>query len=238
MKHRKVAGVMTPAERVVSITADTRYKEIARLLAEHRISSVPVLDAKSRVVGIVSEADLLAKESGIGAQPAPLLGTRRDHQARAKAASSTAAGLMSSPAVTIGPEQDVVRAARLMQDRRLKRLPVVDADGVLAGLVSRRDLLGVFLRSDEEIREEVVEDIILGALWVDPTALEIEVAEGVVRLRGDVETKSLAAVIDSAVRRADGVVDVVNELGFARDDREDKVPGSPYHGVFEVRKRI
>lgn len=236
MRHRTVSNVMTPADKVVSVRKDTSYKEIAGLLAEHRISAVPVLDEDSQVIGIVSEADLLAKESGMEPRQTPLLVGRKERLvSRAKSTATVAGELMTAPAVTIGLNEDVVYAARLMESRRVKRLPVTDEDGRLVGVVSRRDILRLFVKPDPAIREEIAEDVILGALWIDPTTLEIAVVDGVVHLHGQVETRSLAGLVGAVVRRTDGVVGVVNRLTWAQDDTRDRLPGSGYHGVFERR---
>lgn len=238
MRHRTVSSVMTSADEVVSVRRDTSFKEIAGLLSEHRISAVPVLDEDSRVIGVVSEADLLAKESGMEPRQTPLFAGRRERVAsQAKGSATIAADLMSAPAVTIGLNEDVVYAARLMESRHVKRLPVTDEDGRLVGIVSRRDIVRLFVKPDPDIREEIAEDVILGALWIDPTALEIAVVDGVVHLHGQVETRSLAGLVGAVVRRTDGVVSVVNRLTWARDDTRDQLPGSPYHGVFEWRSK-
>jgi CBS domain-containing protein len=238
MKHRTVAAVMTPAAQVVSVHGGTGYKEIARLLAEHRISAVPVLDATSHVVGIVSEADLLAKESLLedGQDRLPLFMGAGTRATRTKAAARSAIGLMTSPVVTIGPDEDVVQAARLLQSHRIKRLPVTDPQGRLLGIVSRRDILRLFSRQDQDIRHEVREDILLKMLWVDPESVEVTVVDGIVHLHGEVANRSLAELIGSVVRRTDGVVDVVSNLTFGFDDSEVDPQERPFHGIFEGRR--
>lgn len=236
MRHRKVSSVMTPADEVVSVRADASYKQIAALMAQHRISGLPVLDAEGQVIGVVSEADLLAKQSVMEPRQMPLIAGRKERLASAaKGEATTADRLMTAPPVTVGLNEDVVHAARLMEKHHVKRLPVTDDRGRLAGIVSRRDILRLFLQSDADICEEVTEDVILGALWVDPTELAVEVTDGVVHLHGEVETRSLAELIGRLARRTDGVVDVDNHLTYARDDTGDKVPRGPYRGVFERR---
>lgn len=239
MRHRKVSSVMTPAAELVSVRGDTPYKQIAALLAKYRISAVPVLDSEHRVIGVVSEADLLAKQIVMEPRRQPVLAGRKERQAAAaKAEAVTADGLMTAPAVTVGLNEDVVHAARLMEKHRVKRLPVTDDAGRLAGIVSRRDILRLFLQSDVDIRREVSEDVILGALWVDPTDLRIEVVDGVVHLHGEVETRSLAELIGRLTRHTDGVVDVENHLTFAHDDlddKHDKQPAARFRGVFDRR---
>jgi CBS domain-containing protein len=238
MKHRTVAAVMTPAAKVVSVHTDIGYKDIAQLLTEHRISAVPVLDGTSRVVGIVSEADLLLKESQLEMNEHPsLVAGAKTRAARVKSAGRTAVDVMTSPAITIGPDQDVVQAARLMDSQRVKRLPVTDEQGHLLGIVSRRDVLRLFVRPDHEIRDEVRSEVLLKMLWLDPAPLDVTVADGIVHLHGEVESRSLSELIGSLVRRTDGVVDVVNNLTYAVDDTAGEKPQGPIHGIFEGRRR-
>jgi CBS domain-containing protein len=236
MRHRLILNIMTPAKDVVVVHAGTPFKEIARRLAERRISAVPVVDEQTRVVGVVSEADLLHKESWIEPQRPSVFAGRQEARAQEKGDAVTAEGLMTAPAVTVGPGDDVVRAARLMADHKVKRLPVVDEDGRLLGIVSRADLLGLFTRPDAEIRSEVLDGVLLRTLWIDPREMDVSVADGVVRLRGTVETRSVAELVGKMVRHTDGVVDVFNELAWVRDDSGDKVPAGRLHGVFEHRR--
>lgn len=235
MKHRKISNVMTAGDAVVRVTAETPYKEIARLLTGRGISAVPVVDDEGRTVGVVSEADLMAKESRQEPRKAPLFAGHRERDLETKSAGMTAAELMTTPAVVIGPDADVVRAARLMEDRRVKRLPVVDETGHLVGIVSRRDLIGLFLRPDEEIRAEIAEDVVLGTLWIDPNSLDISVQDGVVTLRGEVETWSAADLICRLTLRVDGVVEVLDELTFAHDDRHDRPSADRYSDILRRR---
>lgn len=211
MKHRMVSSVMTPAEQVVSVRPETLFKEVARLLDEHRISAVPVLDDDLRVIGIVSEADLLAREG--------LFEERREPAARKKAAADTAAELMTSSVVRIGPGEDIVQAARLMEARKVKRLPVTDPGGRLVGIVSRRDLLRVFLRSDEDLLADVVR--LLDLVGVTPGDVRIQVRAGIVHLSGELPYPRLAEVIGTLTRQIDGVVDVVNRLTGGRDSHPE-----------------
>jgi CBS domain-containing protein len=144
----KVCDVMTTT--VVAVRERATYKEIADALAEFGVGAVPVLDEDDRVVGLVSEADVLPKVEFAGDEPRPPLFARlRRRRARAKPAGDTAGALMTSPAITIGPDSSIMDAARLMEDARVKRLPVVGDEGRLAGIVTRRDLLRAFLRLDE-----------------------------------------------------------------------------------------
>lgn len=201
MRHRSVADLMTP-EAVVA-QRGTAFKEIARLLDEYGITAVPVIDDDGRPVGVVSEADLLRRHTS-GAGP------------------DTAEGLMSSPAVVAHPGWSAVRAARVMEERRIKRLPVVDDGGRLIGVVSRSDLLQLFLRRDRSIQEEIVEDVLAGTLGVSPAAVNVQVDDGRVTLSGTVRQRSLVRIVDRLCRSVDGVVEVVNRLDFDRDDRDEQ----------------
>ncbi|MGW0698965.1 CBS domain-containing protein [Streptomyces sp. NPDC002867] len=197
MRHRCVADLMTP--EAVSVQRGTVFKEIARLLDEFGITAVPVIDDDGRPVGVVSEADLLRRHtSGTG--------------------SDTAEGLMTSPAVVARPEWSAVEAARVMEDRHIKRLPVVDGSGRLIGVVSRSDLLQLFLRRDRAIQEEIVEDVLGGTLGVSPAAVTVQVDEGRVTLSGTLDRKSLVRVVVRLCQSVDGVVDVVDRLSFVDDD--------------------
>ncbi len=210
-----VKDVMT--REVVSVDEFAPFKQLVVLLQKHRISALPVVTDSRRVVGVVSEADLLVKEGQPDMQP-HLLESRRDRDRRGKASGRLSGELMTGPAITIGPEASVVEAARLMQAKGIKRLPVVDEEGKLAGIVSRADLLQAFLRPDDEIWREVVEDVILRSLWLDPQRLEVRVANGVVTLGGEVDRRSDRELIETFVLRVDGVVGVQNHLRYRYKD--------------------
>ncbi len=218
---RRVEDVMTTA--VVTVDRITPYKEIARLLTEHKISSVPVLSMGRHVVGLVSEADLVAAEDE-AAQRARVGDERRARwlafSRRGQEHSAMSAGdLMTAPAITIHPDAPVPSAARVMHTRQIRMLPVVDPEGKLIGVVSRRDLLSVFLRPDEEIAEDVrqVLDEVFGAVGMDLT-VTVGVRNGVVTLTGVPEPKAgthddLFPVANRLIWGVDGVVDVVNKPG-------------------------
>ncbi|AZP15437.1 CBS domain-containing protein [Streptomyces aquilus] len=198
MQHRTVADLMTHG--VVRVRYDTSFKEIVKLLADHDITAVPVVDEMDRPLGVVSEADLLRKcSAGPTAD-----GTRAEE-------------LMSAPAVCAGPEWSVVEAARLMAERNVKRLPVVDEAGRLTGVVSRSDLLRIFLRRDDAIRDEITRDVLERTLSLAPSEVTVEVREGQVTLRGSVEVSSLVPVIERLCRSVDGVVSVSAHIGHRID---------------------
>ncbi|HXP18751.1 MAG TPA: CBS domain-containing protein [Streptosporangiaceae bacterium] len=209
-----VRDVMTT--RVVAVRKDASFKEMAAMLRSSRISAFPVVDDGGRVIGVVSEADLLVKEA-VQAEGISMLAALRHIHEDEKAAGITAGDLMTGPAVTIRPEAPVEEAARLMYDRRVKRLPVVTGAGLLVGIISRVDVLSVFDRPDEQIRREVVQQVLPDVLHPVPRGLEVTVRDGIVtvsgRLRGDHDGR---AVLE-AVRHVQGVVAVRDRLSYSGD---------------------
>ncbi|MFH8253907.1 CBS domain-containing protein [Streptomyces roseolus] len=206
MRHRRIEELMT--REVVSIHGDAPFKEIVRVLTRHRVTAVPVVDEADRVIGVVSEGDLLRKtadRTAAGDVPAvPGL----EAWERAKAEGTRAEELMSAPAVCARPDWTVVEAARLMEVQGVKRLVVVDDRDRLVGVVSRRDLLGVFLRDDDGIRREIAEDVLRGTLGLAPGTVTVEVKEGRVELCGTVPYRGLLPVIERMCATVDGVVSV------------------------------
>jgi CBS-domain-containing membrane protein len=219
MRHLTVRDVMT--EDVLVVRLSTPFKEVARVLADRGISALPVLDGDDRLAGVVSEADLLYKEE-FGKQEARfrLLASPDERAARSKATADVAGQLMTSPAVTIGPDAALVQAAKVMDQHRVKRLPVVDADGRLIGIVSRADLLKTFLRSDDEIREEVIRDVFMRVLWAEPEKFDVTVDDGVVTLSGELQLRSSTTIAVRLTRKVDGVVDVIDKLTYVIDDHD------------------
>ncbi|HXM58471.1 MAG TPA: CBS domain-containing protein [Candidatus Dormibacteraeota bacterium] len=218
-----VGSVMT--RDVVSVSPVALYKEVAGELREHRVSAVPVVDADRRVVGIVSEADLLLKEERPPRRPGgPLV---HPHGDEARAMGRNAGALMTAPVVTVRPEATLTEAARLMHRQHVKRLPVVDGSGALVGIVSRADLLSVFLRSDESIVAEVQEHVLAGTLAIDPGEIQVGVADGVVRLEGQLETRSLARILVRLVTAVEGVVGVDDRLRWRLDDTDLEPASNP-----------
>jgi CBS domain-containing protein len=209
-----VRDVMT--SRVVWVTKDAPYKEVAARLRENGVSAFPVLDDEGKVIGVVSEADLLTKEAldgGYDGMPGMITGLLRRKE-QGKARGITAADLMTHPAVTISPDAAVENAARLMYKSTIERLPVVDADGRLTGIITRADVLSVFDRSDDELRAEITGDVLLGDFLVDPAAIMVTVSNGVVTLTGVPENNELGHEIVQRVRHVQGVVAVRDRLSY------------------------
>ncbi|MFF9125443.1 CBS domain-containing protein [Streptomyces sp. NPDC014889] len=205
-----VGDVMTPT--VVALARGAMFKEIVRTMEEWGVSAMPVLDGRGRVLGVVSEADLLRKEEQReddpdlpGGPPRPVAGA-----GSAKARAVTAEELMNTPAVTVHPAATLGRAARLMAGHGVKRLPVVGDDGVLVGIVSRSDLLKVFLRDDEDIAADVRRQIVAAGFLTD--SVGVAAREGVVTLTGRLPDASLIPLVIRLARSVDGVVDVRCDL--------------------------
>jgi len=217
MKRWRVSDVMTTD--VVSVGAQTPYREIVDTLAERKVSAVPVVDAFDRVIGVVSESDLLHKiEFSDGGGERRLFEGRRRRAARSKAAADVAADLMSAPAVTTMPDAPIAVAARRMDAEQVTRLPVVNELGRLTGIVTRSDLLRVFLRSDADIRQDVVNEVLRKVLAVDPGTMRVSVHDGVVTIEGRVDRRSAAAHAIRVSHAIPGVVDVVDKLDYEFDD--------------------
>jgi CBS domain-containing protein len=213
---RRVSDVMTTS--VITVDRITPYKEIARLLAEHRISGLPVLKMGREVAGVVTEADLLAAQDtvrrrlhGSGRRIRP--SRRQEHPAL------TAGELMTAPATTIGPHATIPAAARLLNSHHIRRLPVTDEYGKLIGIVSRRDLLSVFLRTDQDIAADVTR-LLDEVLAAEPGEASVTVHDGIVTLRGGLDPKTgphgdLIPLAIQLMWDVDGVVDVLDRLGTA-----------------------
>jgi len=211
-----VKDVMTT--HVVAVRLKATYKDMATRLREFRVSAFPVLDNDNRVVGVVSEADLLAKEA-LEYSAHGVAGGILHSRERAKAAAVTAADLMTKPAVTIGPDETVSHAARLMYSRKVKRLPVVDDRGRLVGIVSRADVLSVFSRPDAEIRHDIIENVIIGTVVTDPARFMVAVENGIVTIEGIPENETVGRDMIEEIRHVEGVVAVRNFLTRVKEER-------------------
>jgi CBS domain-containing protein len=213
-----VADLMT--RDVASVTPGTSLKEVAALLVERRISGLPVCDASGTVLGVVSEADILWKTQGYPPERSRFLHWFVDQTGGddVRLHARDAGSAMTAPAVTICSDTDAARAARLMVENRVNRLPVVDG-GRLVGILTRADLVRAFTRVDEEIETEIRETVLLHTMWIDPSRVEITVEDGDVTLIGQVENRTGAELVESYVRRVPGVVSVSCQLTWAHDDR-------------------
>lgn len=198
---------------VYAVRKGASFKEIATRLHELRVSAFPVIDLDGKVIGIVSEGDLLPKEALEGRVPGVLHSLGR-YREQSKVTAVTAADLMTKPPVTIGPIESVTRAARLMYSRRVKRLPVTDDAGKLIGIVTRSDVLSVYSRPDAEIRQAITQDLILGTFLCNPATFTVTVKDGVVTIEGTPENAAVGRDIINDARHVEGVVAVRDRLSY------------------------
>jgi len=225
MSRQKVKNVMSTD--VATVRKGTPFKDVARMLARRDVSALPVVDQDGHVLGVVSEADLLVKQ---GTQEIDftrsLLTWWRGRRNLRRATATTAGQLMTNPAVTVDTNSSVAGAARLLTAHNIKRLPVTDANGKLVGIVSRKDLLTVFLRTDEDIRGDIVEHVFQHGIGiaVNPAAATVHVHDGEVTLTGQLDLKSQLSLVEDMTRHIDGVVDVTVSMTYRHDDTHGHLP--------------
>jgi CBS domain-containing protein len=205
--------------RVIALKRTADFKEIISVMRQHRVSACPVVNDAGQVIGLVSEADLLFKEADPGT-PCGSIRLRWKLSEESKVNAVTAGHLMTSPAVTIHPDAAVAVAARVMQDRRLKRLPVVTDDGSLIGIVSRADVLSVYERPDADILDEVRTVIMAGEFGLDPASFTVTVTSGIVTIAGMIKDPDTALELMARVRHAEGVVAVRDRLTLGENDSD------------------
>src|SRR5215813_14100993 len=213
--NKTVKDVMTT--RVIWVSKNATFREMAAALREYRVSAFPVVDDDRKVIGVVSEADMLTKEALID-EPGFVGGIlhRRD---QAKARGITAGDLMTTAVVAVRPEDTVEHAAKLMYDRGVKRLPVTDESGHLVGIISRADVLSVFDRPDAAIGHEITHEVLRCEFMVDPAAFQVTVIDGIVTMSGRPETNQIGHDILRRVRHVPGVVAVRDRLDYPPVER-------------------
>jgi CBS domain-containing protein len=224
----KIKELMTREVRAVG--PETPLKEVAAVLAEEGISGLPVCDADGRVLGVVSEADILARERGAVRERFDLLAWLSEWQgpgAERKLSARTAAEAMTAPAITIREGDAVTKAAALLVDRGINRLPVVDAHGRLTGIVTRADLVRAFGRGDDEIEAEIRAEVLGRLLSIPAGSVDVEVRDGDVRLAGEVETRELEALVRGLTARVLGVVSVRSGIRWQRVSTESPPGRTP-----------
>ena len=222
-RRRTVADVMTTMVHIAG--PQTPFKLLVRLIEENRVSAIPIVDQRGMPIGIVSEADLLLKERRSELEHHDLAHANKRRDERTKAEAVVASELMTSPPITVPVTTTLPEAARLMQERNVRRLVVVDGGGRIAGIVSRSDLLQVFLRTDEDLRREVREVLIPAVLLEATNGVHVDVRWNVVTLSGEVDRLSDARILARMTGDMDGVVSVIDNLTFRWDD--SKVPAGP-----------
>jgi CBS domain-containing protein len=219
-----VKDVMTT--NVVAVKRNADFKQIVSVLRRYRVSACPVINDAGRVVGVVSEADLLRKEAN-GRMPAGLIRLRWKLGEESKVNAVTAGRLMTSPAVTIHPDASVAVAARVMQDRWIERLPVVSDDGLLIGIVTRSDVLSVYERPDDEILAEILTDVIAADFGLTASAFDATVTSGIVAISGLMDEPGTALELVARLRRVEGVVAVRDRLTITEPGSSRQSGGSP-----------
>jgi CBS-domain-containing membrane protein len=219
MTHSTIGDIMT--RDVVTVGSGAPFRDIAGVLETWQVSALPVVDDGHRVLGIVSESDLLHARVANAETPQARPGPYREPDAEPPSEEYTARGLMTSPVITVTPTSSTLWAARLMDRHHVKRLPVVDRSGRLVGIVSRCDLLGAFLRSDAAIRAEIEHDVLGEALCLAPGTIEVDVRDAVVRLSGQVDHPNLVDIVVRLCAAVDGVERVSHSLHPS--DTEDPV---------------
>ncbi len=215
----KVRDIMTTDP--VKVTGNTHLKEAARLMVRHRVSGLPVVDEGGKLIGILSEGDFIRREAGRDRpQGVSLLDAVFGEGELQPVGAETVAEIMTRSVVTITPEATVGEAARVMGRRNVKRLPVVDLEGELIGIVSRADIVGAFTKPDDVIEDEVREDLIRRLLFLDPELVRVSADDGVVTLEGELENRTEAHLLEELARRIAGVVRVESRLRYKVDDRK------------------
>ncbi|MEN8238047.1 MAG: CBS domain-containing protein [Actinomycetota bacterium] len=212
----KVSDVMT--SEVKTISGDEPLKEAARVMVRSGISGLPVVDDDRKVIGIITEADFVTAEAdrSWGRQRRRLLANFLGEAEHPKA--KTVADSMTKKPHTVDGSSTVTEAARKMTELRVKRLPVVTPDGTLCGIISRADVMGAFARPDDDLRAEIVDEVVIGVLQLDPDKLVVAVVDGVVQLDGSVESRSEARLLQELAVRVEGVISVNSDVSWKSDD--------------------
>lgn len=213
MQPLLVRDVMT--DQVVTVRSFAKFRDITTAMLERDVGALPVVDVMGHVLGVVSRTDLVSKQSRPGAWEKL---TVRGRKTRATARATTAARLMTGNPITVTPDTTLTRAAHLMQRHAITHLPVINEHRVVIGIVARGDLLGMFLRDDEAIREDVVRDVLIEGIDADPGTIEVKVEDGIVTVTGKVDYASTAGYALREIRTIPGVIDVVDELKWRTDD--------------------
>ena len=200
-----VVDLMTT--EVIAVSRDTGLREATRLMFRNRVSGLPITEPDGTLIGIITEADFLRLE------------VERQEGARDQVA--TVGEVMSIGVVTIRPEMEIYEAAKIMAVQEVKRLPVVDDDNRLLGVISRADIVSIFTRPDDVIEDEIREDLLRRVLFIDPDELGVSVTNGVVALSGEVGARAEASMLEELTNRLDGVFGVETKLTWLHADVDD-----------------
>ena len=209
----RVLDVMTID--VITTTPSAYLKEAARTMVGAGVSGLPVVDESGTLVGIITEADFLEREADRSQRR--LLSAMIEERGPIVDA-ETVGEVMTRDPVVIFPEASVTEAARVMAHHHVKRLPVVDANGALVGIISRADVVAVFTRPDDVIEDEIREDIVKRVLLLEADSLDVDVTNGVVTISGSAPTATDARLLEALIRRIDGVVRLESRVAYDVND--------------------
>jgi CBS domain-containing protein len=220
----RVSELMT--EKVLTIGPEAPIKDVAKVLITNGISGLPVCDIEGRVLGVISEGDILYKEHDpaeghLGGPLRWIVDGTLNSAAVNKAKALTARKAMTAPALTIAPWESVSEAARIMCQRHVNRLPVVK-DGLLVGIITRADLVRAFTRTDAEIERELTEDVVERTMWIDTGNVEVSVKDGVATLSGRLDQRSDVELLYRLVARVPGVLAIESTVAWNVDDTTRK----------------
>ena len=212
----RVSDVMT--SEVKTISGDEPLKEAARVMVKAGISGLPVVDDNRKLIGIITEADFVTAEAdrSWGRQRRRLLANFLGEAEHPTA--KTVGDSMTRDPHTVDGSSTVTEAARRMTELKVKRLPVVTPDGTLCGIISRADVMGAFARPDDDLRDEIINDVVIGILQIEPDKLSIDVVDGVVQLDGTVDSRSDARLLQELAVRVEGVISVDSDVSWTNDD--------------------
>ncbi len=212
----KVRALMT--SQLITVGPQMSLKEAARRMIESGVSGLLVTDDDKALVGVITEADFVKSESGRRAKQRARLLRWFGENGEMPSTERLVADVMTSDVITLHPDADHAEAARIMRKSAIKRIPIVDDDGTLRGIVSRSDILRAFARSDRDIIAELRDHVMDEVLWIDPRRVEVKCVDGNVELQGHLETKSDAVLLESFTKRVDGVVSVSSQLTWEFDN--------------------
>jgi CBS-domain-containing membrane protein len=225
----KVHDLMTT--EVITVGVDTSLKEAARQMIEGGVSGLVVTDARGNLEGVITEADFVKAESDRRATKRARLLRWFTPDTEIPRVERLVGDVMTADVITLGPTADHAEAARLMRKAGIKRLPIVNGESRLVGILSRSDILRAFARSDADIIDEINGHVIRNVLWIDPKRVAVDSVEGNVTLNGRLETKSDATLLENLARRVDGVVSVAAHLSWEIDNTKLEMVSAPQAGL-------
>jgi len=221
----KVQDLMTTD--VITVSRSAPLKEAARRMIEAGVSGLVVTDDAGHIEGVITEADFVKAESDRRADKRARLLRWLMPEPEMPSSERVVEDAMTADVVTLGPGADHAEAARVMRKAGIKRIPIVDEEGALVGIVSRSDILRAFARSDSEIIDEISNHILGDVLWIDRRRVEVGCIDGNVTLEGRLETKSDAMLVEEMARRVDGVVSVAASLTWEIDNTKQEMTSPP-----------